>query len=245
MSKLLKRISRVLEHPQVLKAKLFKINQSVAFYFLTLKEFYPNINTFIDVGCNRGYFIKASNYFYPEAKVIGFEAVKELCDMCEDEFKDAKIYHTGLWNENVLIDFYENRVYDGVSSFKVRTQKHKEILGIEFNEKNKKINAKRFDSFDIKIERPCFLKVDVEGSEYEVLEGFGDRLKEVDVIMFEYMFEELYKNQKNLSEIMALLEKYGFKKFIQRANEINESGIVYCDLMFFKEKDLVDEKEVS
>ena len=234
MGKLLKRIGRVLQHPQVLKTKLmYGMHADVSYYFLTLKDFYSNINTYIDVGFNDGCFIEASNYFFPNVKNIGFEPFKERYDYCLNRLRNSKLYNIALWNKNEKRVFHENRIFDGISSFKVRTKKHRDTFNVPFNEVNKEIEAKRFDSLNIKIKRPCFLKIDVEGSEYEVLEGFGDRLKEVDVILIEYMFANFYEKQRNLSDIMRLLEKYDFKQFIQIANQINEDGIIYCDLMFF------------
>lgn len=236
MSKLFKRIGRVLEHPGVIKAKIYGIHPPIAHYFLTLKEFYPEINTFIDVGFNDGSLIKANNYFYPGIKTIGFEPLKERYDYCQGRFDNVILHNLALWNVNEKKIFHENKIFDGVSSFKIRTEKHKDAFNVPFNEVDKEIEAKRFDSLNIEIEQPCFLKVDVEGSEYEVLEGFGDRLKEVDIILVEYMFANFYEGQRNLSEIIILLEKYGFKQFIQKENQINGDGIIYCDLMFFKDK---------
>lgn len=235
MSKLLKRLSRILEHPGVLKAKyIYGIHPHIAFYFLTLKDFYPEINTFIDVGCNDGSLIKGCNHFYPEAFTVAFEPFKERFDYCSENFKNIALYNVALWNKNEERTFHENKIFDGVSSLKERTELHRDTFNVPFDEEEKKVDVVRFDSLNIGIEKPCLLKIDVEGSEFEVLDGFGDRLNEVDVVLMEYMFEDFYKEQKPLSEIMALLEKHGFKKFIQKSNHINGSGILYCDLMFFR-----------
>lgn len=55
-----------------------------------------------------------------------------------------------------------------------------------------------------------YLKVDVEGSEYEVLQGAGDFLKNIGVIKAEVCFIPFRENQKIFSEIDLFLRKNGF-----------------------------------
>lgn len=55
-----------------------------------------------------------------------------------------------------------------------------------------------------------YLKIDVEGSEYEVLEGAGDLLNNVGVIKVEVCFIPLRERQKLFSDVDLLLRKYGF-----------------------------------
>lgn len=56
---------------------------------------------------------------------------------------------------------------------------------------------------------PDILKIDVQGVEYEVLEGFGDLLHDVVAIELEAQFYSVYKGQKLLNEIVAYLFDYG------------------------------------
>lgn len=63
-----------------------------------------------------------------------------------------------------------------------------------------------------KINKIDFLKLDVEGMETKVLIGFGDFLKNVRYIQFEYGIG-LRDAGSNLKEIIDLLNKYGFKDF--------------------------------
>ncbi len=76
----------------------------------------------------------------------------------------------------------------------------------------KKVQARRFDSLDLDIQKPALLKIDVEGAEKQVLEGFGEKLREFDIIILEY---NMVKGIKS-SEIITLLEKYGYYSFVQK-----------------------------
>lgn len=55
-----------------------------------------------------------------------------------------------------------------------------------------------------------YLKIDVEGSEYDVLAGASDFLKHVGVVKVEVCFIPFRKKQKLFSEVDMLLRQYGF-----------------------------------
>lgn len=56
-----------------------------------------------------------------------------------------------------------------------------------------------------------YMKIDVEGSEYDVLEGAGDFLNSVGVIKCEVCFIPFRKDQKLFSDVDILLRRYGFE----------------------------------
>jgi hypothetical protein len=62
-----------------------------------------------------------------------------------------------------------------------------------------------------------FLKIDTEGYELKVLEGFEDYLSNIKIIQFEYGGTFLDNNTK-LFDIIYYLEKYGFHKFSYLTN---------------------------
>lgn len=74
------------------------------------------------------------------------------------------------------------------------------------------VNAKTLKEFSVekKISYIDYLKIDVEGSEFEVLDGAGDLLNSVGVIKVEVCFIPFRKGQKIFSEVDLLLRKYGF-----------------------------------
>ena len=57
---------------------------------------------------------------------------------------------------------------------------------------------------------PDFIKCDVQGYDFEVLEGCGDVLDTTLAIEVECQFKQIYKNQKTFFEIKSLLESHGF-----------------------------------
>lgn len=224
-------MQRVMLEPKVLVGRMKGLYSNHCLYCLTAKRLMgEDFKTIIDVGANEGVFIKASRWVFPDAKIIAFEPLLEFVNKL-DKMKNVEAYHNGLWNEHKIVRINYNFLNHGTSSFLEPTKKYVEDFG-EVTTETPCI-LQRFDSFDdIKIERPCFVKIDVEGAENKVLEGFGERLKEVDIIQLELKFREHHKGQSSLSEIVLILDKFGFKKFIQL--EYNE---IACDLIFYRGKD--------
>lgn len=228
----LKRLGRVLEQPKVINGLFNGVRQTYCFYCLTAKELMKDEpKMIIDVGCSQGDFIDACKYVFPKAEIIAFEPCPKFYDKIE---KEVKLYKFGLGNENDKLFYFQKEGGAGGSSF----LKHKEGWFENGGDKNiieSKADIKRFDELNIKIKRPCYLKIDTEGFDGKVLEGFGERLKEIDIVQIEWFFQEYYENQMKLSEIMPMMENAGFKGFVQKAVNIDNNGKpVYCDLIFFK-----------
>ncbi len=57
---------------------------------------------------------------------------------------------------------------------------------------------------------PDFIKCDVQGYDFEVLEGCGDVLDTTLAIEVECQFKQIYKDQKTFFEVKRLLESHGF-----------------------------------
>ena len=82
-----------------------------------------------------------------------------------------------------------------------------------FEVKNKTtIELKRFDTL-VK-ERACdvphFIKMDIQGFEYQSLEGFGEYLENVLALELETQFTKMYKGQKTFFELHDFLINNGF-----------------------------------
>jgi len=88
-----------------------------------------------------------------------------------------------------------------------------------------------------------FLKIDTEGSEFNVLKGFEDLLSIVDVVQLEYG-GTFIDNNTSLYEVLNYLYHYGFSKFYY----ISPDGLIlitnyqdhykYCNIACFKTLDI-------
>lgn len=205
------KLIRILEQPSLIKDKINGIRPWHSKSCLLAEEFLgEQPKTLIDVGANKGDFSKAAKFYFPNIKIYQFDINN----------------NTGLWNKNTKIKFYKS-LDESMQNTLFQPTHFKPVTLVE-------TEVKRFDNLKIQIERPCFVKLDVEGAEYQVLEGFGERLKEIDVLQIEEVFSDFFKKRAKLSQILNLLETYGFKGFQQINITVEGNKLEKCDLIFFK-----------
>lgn len=153
---------------------------------------------FFDIGANIGSYTliaseqeKGAVYAF-EPHPVTFSFLKE--NVCLNRRKNVYLFNLALGAEEGEI-----RLTDEAGSATNR-RVH------ERSEGTVRVLSRRADAFCL--ERcvvPNYVKIDVEGFEYEVLEGFGDRLREVDLWMIEMngLSEERSKGEKAISDLLA------------------------------------------
>jgi len=225
------KIIKVLKEPKSLLFKLKGLDANSYFHILSLKRFSKKIGTMIDVGANKGHFIKALKKEFPHTEVYAFEPIKNFYDQLK-KIPNVTAFNFGLWDDEKKAMLHYNKKDPDASSYLTYNKSYDYNTEIE----NVKTKLRRFDSFNIEIKRPCFLKLDVEGAEYEVLKGFGEELKKVDFILMERHLQNNFEGEKKFSMIFELLEEMGFTGFLQQ-NVNNQHGLPdQCDFFFFKFK---------
>ena len=56
------------------------------------------------------------------------------------------------------------------------------------------------------------MKIDTEGSEFEILRGLDEKIKGVNYIFFEHHYDDMIKKNYTFKDINKILINYGFKK---------------------------------
>jgi FkbM family methyltransferase len=83
---------------------------------------------------------------------------------------------------------------------------------------------------------PDVLKLEAQGAEYEVLQGFGNLLAPCLAIQLRTAFYPVYKGQKLLGDVIALLDKFDFS--LARLHPIAQQGqLVEAQAWFVKSPD--------
>lgn len=176
-----------------------KLNGEEAF-FVTIKD---SINVIFDVGCRSDSefvnFTGEVHYFDPDDKFIN-----ELKN--SQNLNSISYFNSfGLGEEDKEIYYYPKyqSFYDRIISCRVSDDSNKILLkikkGVDY------VNDNNINSID-------FLKIDTEGYELNVLQGFEDFLENVKIIQFEYGGTFLDNNTK-LIDVINYLKKKGFYKF--------------------------------
>ena len=142
---------------------------------------HPDNCVFVDIGANRGDAIHSILMRQPESKIFAFEPNGYLATKLKRLYgknDHVKIFNYGLGDMSSRFDlyvpFYNNYMFDGLASFKeanARDWLRNRLYS--YNEKKLDIKkmpceVRRLDEFVLK---PCFIKIDVQGFEYEVLQG--------------------------------------------------------------------------
>jgi hypothetical protein len=83
-----------------------------------------------------------------------------------------------------------------------------------------------------KVRRPVLLKIDVQGTEIEVLRGATGMLGEVDSVLVECSFVELYRGQALAGEVIAFLDERGFSLASVCSPALDRGRVVQADLLF-------------
>jgi hypothetical protein len=110
---------------------------------------------------------------------------------------------------------------------------HKEILKCQFTTLDDYMNQNSISNIDL-------LKIDVQGSEYLVLEGAKKKFLErkIKAVYMEIIIGDTYVNQKSLNYYLDLMDENGFelKGFYDLAKN-NKSELIQLDALFLN-KDL-------
>lgn len=136
------------------------------------------------------------------------------------------VYGIKILNLNFFI-----REREGVeSSFLRPTEISKDKL------EEREVSLRKFSALPIEIKRPSFVKIDVEGAEDRVLEGIGDKLKQIDFVQLEQTHINKNEEKGSMSKNIQLLENYGFTGFLQVNTTYYFGGFpMKSDLIFFRD----------
>ena len=168
----------------------------------------------IDCGTNIGLSLIYFKKLYPFSKILGFEADPNLFNVCQknlNEFKlpDIQLVNAAVWNKEGLVKFKSDNSLGGKISgdgneglIEVKTVKLSQYL------------SKKID----------FLKIDIEGAEYEVLKECQDYLYSVERLFVEYHGNLL--SEQSLNEILEIFKKAGFRYYIKEAASVMQHPFI-------------------
>jgi FkbM family methyltransferase len=208
-----------------------------------LEHFQPKEgDTVVDVGAHLGrYALISSNRVGKEGQVIAIEANPTVFAKLNKNLELNQVTNTTSLNYAVysekttmklfLLDESNDTYHAGNTIIRDRYN-----LITPTEEKSIEINANTLDniltSIGIKVEDINWIKIDVEGAEYEVLKGAHNILsksKDITILIEVHHLDE----KKNLFEdIMELLCSYGFKLKFEKIHDGGERHIIINKSIF-------------
>ena len=191
-----------------------------------------NVNTIFDVGANKGIWSAMASDFFPHTTIYSFEIVpetyKRLVKKCGQQ-KNIVPYNIGLSDVQGTITVYypegKSPLATCVAGFSERFYK--------FQPQKVEARVSTGDIFcsENGIETIDFLKIDVEGYEHKVLQGFEGMLKkeQIKIIQFEYGFI-------NIDTHFLLKDFYDYLSgFGMRIGKIYPSYVDFREYRYFDE----------
>lgn len=160
----------------------------------------------IDCGSNIGIGLLNYKVQYPQCRILAFEPDADNFDLLQknikaNELQQVILHQAAVWTSNGTISFASNAseashvAEDGKGSQVVASIRLADVLAAE--------------------EQIHFLKIDIEGAEWPVIQDCAPYLEKVENLFLEY-HGKTYETSK-LSGIMKILEQAGFAVYVQNA----------------------------
>ena len=169
----------------------------------------------LDLGANVGLSILFFKKFYPNSEIMALEPDPNIfrClkkNIYGNGFKDVNLINKAVWTNDTVLQFDA----DGADGGRVVDNKEKSLIEVETIDVKKLLSESKFN----------FLKMDIEGAEYEVFPACREYLSNFDYIFLEY-HSIIGVNQK-LSEILGILNSEGFRVHINSIMFSNSPFII-------------------
>ncbi|VAW71379.1 hypothetical protein MNBD_GAMMA12-1333 [hydrothermal vent metagenome] len=200
----------------------------------TIKYLLANVNPIIfDVGANAGQSLLEFKGWWPASTIHCFEPQHECWESLIDlqgEYAKGEVFVNKCASGNILKEnalFYTHDITSGQSGFNKINEKSRDSIDLRVYEGSSKdklheytstlnhernVKIVRLDSYmdENDIQHIELLKIDTQGHEPEVLDGLGNRLCDVDVVITELMFYDYYERSLSFTEIEKYLHPAGF-----------------------------------
>lgn len=181
-----------------------------------------NRKTIVDVGCHVGYYsLVAAKATPSDARIYSFEPVQQNFEMAKENialnnYRNIFLYQTALSNTN------------GVLTINVGEDENRGMSSINFHDhlsgKKEEVKTQTLDSFcnEQAIQQVDLIKIDVEGSEYYVLQGMKTTLEQNrPVVLIEILEQTLTAQQVEVSEVYHFFNEQKYKPYsITQPNEL-------------------------
>jgi FkbM family methyltransferase len=169
----------------------------------------------LDCGSHIGMTILYFKYVYPKARIVGFEPDPTIFPYLQENIArnglaDVRLVQVALGGREGTLPFYSDGM-DGSS-----LAEHVAAGGVRYDVPCIRLR-------DYLTESVAFLKMNIEGAEWEVLADIADRLPLVQQMVIEY--HHLPGLPRTLHNILELLHRQGFEYLINDFDFETNSGV--------------------
>ncbi len=199
-----------------------------------------DIRTVLDIGANVGKFTTMISEILTNVNIYAFEPLadcyKELIENTK-HLDNINYFNFALGEKESESIIYHNE-FTPSSSILEMNDMHKSIFPKTIHSFSENIHIKDLDSLDDEIIwiQKTLMKIDVQGFEINVLKGAISSLNNIDVIIIETLFVELYENQTQFDDIYSFLVKrnFSYRGNFEQIKDPKSGRILWADAIFIK-----------
>ena len=162
----------------------------------TIKKEFSSVSTLlskspslcVDIGGNKGLYTEEILSNFPQCKVVIFEPSLSNSSLLHSKFSDyanVTVEQKAVSNIDGQATLYSDSDGSGLASLTKRRLEHFDIA-FEYSEKIAVIRFENYWKSELGSANIDFVKLDIEGHELDALNGFGEALKFINVIQFEF-----------------------------------------------------------
>ena len=245
INKFLERITRFCRYLMTDKYKLnhkyHNKNQIVNTNFIlkSLKNKNFNPNYIVDVGCGHGEWTKKMMKFFENSNFVLFDANednKKKLDQLVIENKNIMYHITLLSDDNKDYEFF--KMGYGSSVYEEQTTHKREVKNIK--------SQRLIDVLpsDLKKSNNNMIKLDVQGSELNILKGLDDLINKFEIIILETSLHNYNKGAPLFNEVLTFMTNKNYKlydlfDFKRLGND--ESFLLQFDCVFVRNESRISE----
>lgn len=192
----------------------------------------PLPKTFIDVGANVSQMTRMLLGLAPQAQVLSFEPNANLTPI-------GTLYRTALSDTDGTADFCIPANDSNWGTIAT------DVTAISPTEKRYPVQTRRMESLiesgeiqwtERGLQSPIFVKIDTEGSERKVIDGFGKYMNDVTYLLVEVENQECRGNNYDLISLCTTLAEKGFNrsKVVYSCYD-GPDAPAYSDILFWKD----------
>jgi FkbM family methyltransferase len=196
-----------------------------------------------DVGAHVGDFAEAVLAHQPWARLHAFEPEPEAFAELHRRlgpFGDVALNNLALGSENGERELLVSRFREASSFFEPGRVLENRLYGIDFGvERRISVPVGTLDDYVRQkgIEWIDLLKLDVQGSELDVLQGAAASLDRIEWIYTEAQFDELYVGAPRAQQLEAFLVKNRFERVRMTSERRDKDGsLIECDLIYRRKR---------
>ena len=169
----------------------------------------PDNAFIIDCGANIGLSVIFLKQLCPSARILAFEPDPSNHSLLEKNVRsfnlgNVDVQEAAIWKENTTLHFSSA----GSMGSSIETQA---------SDQGVQVKAVRLK--DLLNEPVDFLKIDIEGAEYQVMRDAADSLQQVKCLFLEY--HGRFDQNQELLEMLQIVHQAGFKFYIREAAPVH------------------------